>query len=400
MKKLLLIALLIILSQSNIYSQSGKLSRAFKAFKLNVSEDFKAFKSSIAEDFAAFRSIIANDNVYKTQKDLLLYRVYNLLNDSIETDTNIVYKLSPIDCPFLRYRVVQSSNQTYIMILPCVKFGNLVTLSAKDSTMAAPTYTNSVNAATTFTLSPTLSGSIITNTTTTRFRRTLATTTTPTSTITTTSPTKTVSTTTNIDTIIVNGIRVKDSLSITTSTITPNALADNVAMRTIEFDSISYSDSPSNPSNYYFQIKDSLDPTNHYLAAQRIKGMPLTMPFKLRPNRPKEDMIELNLSLGYCFGYRVKLGNNPYKDNYFNFIPYAVALNKDNYINSINGQESKGEDAFSLTYIALGGSFEFSGLNLGIFTGWDMMFGSQKNWVNQNKNWVSFGIGFKFASTN
>jgi len=153
----------------------------------------------------------------------------------------------------------------------------------------------------------------------------------------------------------------------------------------------------NNPSMYYYQMVDDPAPNNHYLATQSIMGMPLTIPLKFRELNG-DIQTELDFSLGYAFGYKIKLGNNPYRKKYINFIPFAFAVNKDNYVyKKTNDSLSEKADAISLTYYACGITYEYYGLNIGVFTGWDRMFNENKNWIYQNHNWFSIGIGYKIG---
>jgi hypothetical protein len=151
------------------------------------------------------------------------------------------------------------------------------------------------------------------------------------------------------------------------------------------------------PTDFYFQMVDDPTPNNHYMASQSIIGMPLTMPVKFRKLHGQTN-LELNLTLGYAFGYRIKLGNNPYRKKYISIIPFALSINEDKYFYKISEQEdSEQEEAVSLTYYACGLAYEYYNFNVGFFTGWDRMFSNQKNWVYQNHNWMSVGIGYKFG---
>ncbi len=148
--------------------------------------------------------------------------------------------------------------------------------------------------------------------------------------------------------------------------------------------------------DYYFKVDSDIAPYHKYLAAQSIMGMPVALPIKLR-KYDSEIKIESNISLSYAFGYRIKIGNNPYRKYFINFIPFAFGLNADKYFAR---KEDAKTDELSLTYYSFGLSYELRGLNFGVFGGWDKMFGQRKDWVYQDKFWLSFGIGYKFKSDN
>lgn len=153
---------------------------------------------------------------------------------------------------------------------------------------------------------------------------------------------------------------------------------------------------PSDNANpYYFKIeKDDLLPGQKYLATERIMGMPITLPVKFR----KEDgnlRGQFELSIGYAFGYRIRVNNNPYRDNYINIVPYGFAFNEDQYKANPDDEE---EDSFSLTYWASGITYEFQGFNIGAFVGKDRMFDDRSDWIYQDELWLSFGLGYKFGS--
>ena len=159
----------------------------------------------------------------------------------------------------------------------------------------------------------------------------------------------------------------------------------------------------ANPMNdpfcYYFQMVDDPTPNNHYLATESIMGMPVTMPVKLR-QLDGETKIEMDLSLGYAFGYKIRLNNNPYRKKYLNIIPFAFSLNKDSYVTKqADGEYSKEEESISLTYYSCGLAYEYYGLNWGLFVGWDRMFNAQKDWIYQHKSWISVGIGYKLGKS-
>lgn len=152
-----------------------------------------------------------------------------------------------------------------------------------------------------------------------------------------------------------------------------------------------------NPTNYYFKMVDDPEPNNHYLATESIMGMPISMPIKMR-NLDGKTKIELDFSLGYAFGYKVKFGNNPYRKKFLNVIPFALGINKDSYFTKADdGTYTEEKESISFTYYSFGLAYEYYGLNIGFFMGWDRMFNEQKDWAYQSKSWFSIGIGYKIG---
>ncbi|CAN5330848.1 hypothetical protein BH09BAC6_BH09BAC6_14750 [soil metagenome] len=162
--------------------------------------------------------------------------------------------------------------------------------------------------------------------------------------------------------------------------------------------------SGGDPTRFYYKIatgpKD-LSPEQQYLASEHITGVPMVIPYKFRFNVPStQDIASLNPSIAYTFGVRFKLGNDPYKNNYFRLIPFGIGIGSDTYVNrdSVFVKSYKGESTISLTY-CFGGTFEFNDkFNFGLFVGADRMFGNKQNWYFQNKAWLGIGFGIKFGS--
>lgn len=151
------------------------------------------------------------------------------------------------------------------------------------------------------------------------------------------------------------------------------------------------------PVKYYFQITDALEPNKHYLASQKITGLPLTMPFKLRTYKESSKFV-IAPSIGYAFGWKIRVNNNPYKDKFVNVIAYGIGFNADKHQSeNTDGSLTESKDAFSLTYWTSGLAYEVNGFNYGIFMGQDRMFDGNKNWIYQGKTWLSFGFGYKFG---
>lgn len=301
------------------------------------------------------RSVFFNENVYKTKTTLEIIRVYDINSHTPVIDSTIYYLTPTSD--YIRYKVVQDGDNPYIRVLPRVSFstsaGNTAIIVTPDSPNPPFTFPAPVS-----------------------------------STVTTVTATPT-----TITTVTISGSTK------TTQTAPANDPA-NVTKQTETTTSVSTPVSPppgTDPTNYYFQVVDDLTPNNHYLASQTIMGMPVTMPVKFR-TLDKQTNMELDLSLGYAFGYKLKCGNNPYRNKYINLVPLALSLNKDTYkYKQADGTYSKGEESISLTYYSFGITYEYYGLNIGAFMGWDRMFNSEKNWVYQSKPWFSVGVGYKIG---
>lgn len=158
------------------------------------------------------------------------------------------------------------------------------------------------------------------------------------------------------------------------------------------------------PENYVFQVsKKDLIPNTHYLASSALIGKIITLPFRVRNQYWDGDskVIQGSLSLGYGFGWKYKLGNNPYQSHYLSTIFYAAGIGQQKYF-SIVGTDlvtnkallSVKTDEFAITYLSFGLAYEFEKFNIGIFAGKDKMFGNLKDWVYQDKWWWGLGIGY------
>ncbi len=154
---------------------------------------------------------------------------------------------------------------------------------------------------------------------------------------------------------------------------------------------------------YYYQFtkkSDEVLPARHYLATEHITALPITIPIKFRFNVPtSESAFSLNAAVSYAFGYKFRLNNDPYADNFFRWLPLAVGFSTATYLpkDSVNVKGYKGPASVALN-LATGFTFEFSDrFNVGAFVGVDRMFYSQRDWVYQNKAWIGFGFGYKFS---
>lgn len=159
------------------------------------------------------------------------------------------------------------------------------------------------------------------------------------------------------------------------------------------------------PNNFYYQFtekKSEISPARHYLSTEHITGIPLTIPIKYRFNAPdNKTPFSLNASISYAFGYKIRVNNNPYKDNFIRLLPLVAGFSTDTYLarDSIKVAGYKGETSVALN-LAVGATYEVGDrFNVGLFLGKDRMFANQKDWIYQNRTWLGFGLGYKFAAT-
>lgn len=168
---------------------------------------------------------------------------------------------------------------------------------------------------------------------------------------------------------------------------------------------IKYADSNRVEANrYYYQFKNKgadMLPSKQYLATEHITALPITIPIKYRINTPANKVpVSLNASISYAFGYRIRVNNNPYNDNYIRVLPLLVGFSADTYLakDSINVKGYAGETSIALN-LASGVTYEAGNrFNFGVFIGFDKMFANQKDWIYQNKTWLGVGFGYKFGA--
>ncbi len=159
------------------------------------------------------------------------------------------------------------------------------------------------------------------------------------------------------------------------------------------------------PKDYVYQVsKKNLTPMNHYLANSVLVGKIVSIPARFRKEywNDNNKIIQGTLSLGYCFGWKHKIGNNPYNATYINVTLLGLGINQQKYVNiagkytvSQKDSLSAKTDEFAVTYLTLGVALEWEKFNIGIFWGKDKMFGKLKNWVYQDKWWWGIGIGYE-----
>jgi len=158
-------------------------------------------------------------------------------------------------------------------------------------------------------------------------------------------------------------------------------------------------DNSDHISDYYFQFEEkTIKPYQKYLATEKLTALPVTIPFKYRFGSSKTlDKISANVSLTYAFGYRIRVNDNPYKENFIRLL-LATGIGNDKYIPKASDGDSSYEpsDHISWTVAALGSTYEAgSRFNFGAFLGFDKMFGTRKDWVFQNQLWIGLGFGYK-----
>ncbi len=155
------------------------------------------------------------------------------------------------------------------------------------------------------------------------------------------------------------------------------------------------------PNEWIFKVVDKdISPKKQYLASEKIVGMPITIPLKLRNQGKAKYRTNINASLGYAFGYKIKLGNNPYRDFYVNLIPLTIGVGIQKYVpvDSMDSKTFKAEDQFAYS-LGMGATLEISKFNIGFIVGWDRMLADQKDWFYQNKPWVGLVLGYKFFAS-
>jgi hypothetical protein len=157
----------------------------------------------------------------------------------------------------------------------------------------------------------------------------------------------------------------------------------------------------TNAYNYYFAIKkDAFKPLSKTLLSTKIIGVPLIQPIKLRPSKGTEGWnLGGEFTVSYNFGVRLKLGSNPFSQNYISFVPLGFGVGAAKYFKeNTDGTLTEKKDAFAVTYYQGGILLTIQKINFGIFTGFDAMIDKQNDWFYQGRQWFSFGLGYKFKT--
>ena len=154
-----------------------------------------------------------------------------------------------------------------------------------------------------------------------------------------------------------------------------------------------------NPSDYYFKIVDAVTtPAKKFLATEHLTAIPVTIPIKYRFNAYDADTkFTFDANISYGFGYKVRINPNPYKEQYLRAL-FAIGVGLQEYMpsDSVKSKTFEADNELVMTY-SLGIAYEGgSNFNVGLFLGWDRMFGDKKDWYYQNKPWIGVGIGYKF----
>ncbi len=157
--------------------------------------------------------------------------------------------------------------------------------------------------------------------------------------------------------------------------------------------------------DYIFRAsKKDLVPNTHYLASSALIGKLTTIPIRFRKEKWNNNnrIAQGTLAIGYSFGWKIKLGNNPYQPHYVSLILYGAGVSQQEYF-YIKDNTQKGDEALStktsdiaVTYWSSGVAYEFDKFNIGVFFGRDRMFGKpeDKKWVYQNTTWWGVGLGY------
>jgi hypothetical protein len=147
-------------------------------------------------------------------------------------------------------------------------------------------------------------------------------------------------------------------------------------------------------SNYVFKIAETKTPINHYLASSALVGMPMTLPFKIR-RLDDNTKISGSFNISYAFGWKLKIGNNPFRNTYIQIIPYAAGLSVQKFFTRLeDGTFSDKVDEVALTYYSGGVAYQWEKFNFGVFLGFDTMLNDKNGWVYDDRGWLGFGLGY------
>lgn len=174
--------------------------------------------------------------------------------------------------------------------------------------------------------------------------------------------------------------------------ILPGSVIDSTKYKIVVDSSLNGTD----PSQYIFKTDGKQNLNQSYLASSAIVGTAFILPVRFRTLDKVWDDISMNINVSYGFGWKFKLGNHPFRSHFISVIPYAFGFSSQKYFSRIEeGIYSSKTDQFALTYWAHGITYEYEGFNFGVFGGFDKMFGSQDDWVYNNKWWFGLGLGYK-----
>lgn len=154
-------------------------------------------------------------------------------------------------------------------------------------------------------------------------------------------------------------------------------------------------------SKYYFAIKkDDFKPQSKIVLSTKFVGIPLIHPFKFRSKTAGlGDELFSSVTVSYNFGFRFKLGaKDGFKQNFVSIVPYGFGFGADKYLKeNTDGTVTEKKDAVAFTYYQGGVLFTVQKVNFGLFAGFDKMIGNKKDWVYQDRVWLSLGIGYKLG---
>lgn len=157
----------------------------------------------------------------------------------------------------------------------------------------------------------------------------------------------------------------------------------------------------NNAYNYYFAVKkDNIIPMTKTLLSEKIVGIPLVQPLKLRPNKSSLGWdLSGEFTVSYNFGLRLKLDKNPFSQNFVSIVPYGFGVGSAKYFTeNSDGNFTDKKDSYAITYYQGGIVLTLQKINLGIFTGFDAMIDKRNDWFYQGEQWFSIGLGYKFKN--
>lgn len=161
-----------------------------------------------------------------------------------------------------------------------------------------------------------------------------------------------------------------------------------------------YTDSTKNKQKFFLL---SVDEFNQKAIPRYSKSASFTIgathiPFRIRGN-PFD--FSNHVSIGTSFGAKFPLSN--YKDISLNVIGGINIANISLDSLSTNGMIEDVPDTEPAFTPSIGVVFEFSKAQVGLYMGWDLLSGREKDiWIYQGKPWISIGIGTSIftSSTN
>jgi len=154
---------------------------------------------------------------------------------------------------------------------------------------------------------------------------------------------------------------------------------------------LNYTDSTKTQQKFFLL---SVDEFNQKAIPRYSKSASFTIgathiPFRIRSN-PFD--FSNHISIGTSFGAKFPLSN--YKDISLNVIGGINIANITLDSLSTNGMIEDVPDTEPAFTPSLGVVFEFSKAQIGLYLGWDLLSGKEKDiWIYQGKPWISIGVG-------